>query len=132
LFAVSPSGETYLQTSQQANKKLNTGDVMNTTRIFRAWLTFGLAANLAFAAAQSTTTAVGPSWLWLIVIPLLAHAFVTLPSLLARLHAAVAGWRGRAGPERTLHLLRFRLRCALFGANPHVQAIRVASPRRNG
>ena len=49
--------------------------------IFRNWLAFGLAANLAFAS-NSEPTLFGPAWLWLIAIPLAAYALLNLPGVL--------------------------------------------------
>jgi len=67
-----------------------------TSAIFRTWLAFGLAANLAFAA-NSEPTLFGPAWLWLIAIPLSAYALMSLPGVLQ----AIAQKTKRAWSFRT-------------------------------
>ncbi len=61
-----------MQTQTQPNQ---------TSAIFRTWLAFGLAANLAFAS-NSESSLFGPAWLWLIAIPLAAYALINLPMAL--------------------------------------------------
>jgi hypothetical protein len=69
-----------------------------TSAIFRTWLAFGLAANLAFASNSSNSepTLFGPAWLWLIAIPLAAYALINLPVVLqASLQKAKRAWYSR-------------------------------------
>jgi hypothetical protein len=68
---------------------------MHANTLFRTWLSLGLLSNLALASAN-TTTAIGPLWLWLIVLPLLAYALRLLPEAL-ELSARCIGkrWRHR-------------------------------------
>jgi len=60
---------------------MQTSATTRTSAIFRTWLAFGLAANLAFAS-NSEPTLFGPAWLWLIAIPLAAYVLMSLPIVL--------------------------------------------------
>ncbi len=60
---------------------MQTSITNHTSAIFRTWLAFGLAVNLAFAS-NSEPTLFGPAWLWLIAIPLAAYALMSLPTVL--------------------------------------------------
>ena len=70
-----------------------------TSAIFRTWLAFGLAANLAFAA-NSEPTLFGPAWLWLIAIPLAAYALISFPTALQAItEKSLRAWHFRAGAQ---------------------------------
>ncbi len=60
---------------------MQTSATTTTSTIFRTWLAFGLAANLAFAS-NSEPTLFGPAWLWLVAIPLAAYTLMSLPTVL--------------------------------------------------
>ena len=71
----------------------------HTSAIFRTWLAFGLAVNLAFTS-NSEPTLFGPAWLWLIAIPLTAYALMNLPAALQiLLRSAQRGWQLRHRPQ---------------------------------
>ena len=78
---------------------MQTSATTRTSVIFRTWLALGLAANLAFAA-NSEPTLFGPSWLWLIAIPLAAYALIILPSALQSIaDKSLRAWGFRAGAQ---------------------------------
>ena len=78
---------------------MQTSITHRTSTIFRTWLAFGLAANLAFAS-NSEPTLFGPAWLWLIAIPLAAYAFISLPSALQLVaEKSLRAWHFRSNAQ---------------------------------
>ena len=78
---------------------MQTSVTHRTSAIFRTWLAFGLAANLAFAS-NSEPTLFGPAWLWLIAIPLAAYALTSLPGTLQAIaQKSLRAWHFRTGAQ---------------------------------
>jgi hypothetical protein len=69
------------------------------SQIFKTWLAFGLAANLALTASLGALPA-SPILLWLVFIPLSAYVLIALPESSAQLAAHIKRiWRHRHGGQ---------------------------------